>query len=907
MNYDLKPLYYPINSNHNALNKVLIYMNILLKICQNLYRLVAVREVSKQRVSNRDEYSFTPSRAQFLLCIGLKLTQIAFTKVRFAEKGIYVNGFSGRLLPYQDLLITPEIKTKLRFKFIQYHFKAAGKVNVLLQNEKDAKRIIQVAISELEKYIRDLCQTNSSELKFIEELTARLKRPKRYPAACLLNPLAKRAEEALGLFPESSLFLYLNHPKAKALEEARSMLADIQLTKEMAEKYFISHELKRSKDFFESIASHPLTAEQRLAVITDEDATLVLAGAGSGKTVVIVAKAAYLIENQISAPEEILLMAFGRDAANEMAERIKDFAGVNVDAMTFHALGNKIIRQVEGKGAPLAAHASDDAAYYLLIREILLNDLIKRADLRPLLLSWFTSLLNPYKNNWDFGSQEEYQSWVDSNEYRTLNGDKVKSFEELEIANWLHLNGIDYQYEPEYPHEIKSTEKGAYHPDFLLTESGVYIEHFGVRKEKAENGEYRLTTAPYIDRDSYLAGMEWKRSIHKQFNTTLVETFSYENVDGVLIDNLKEKLKDYIEIKPVSAEAALATLKDSGYMDSFTEAAGTFLKHFKSMQMTISDCSKKDSSNRAQAFLKIFKPLLDAYEKRLGNYIDFEDMINKATHYVETGRYKSPYKHLLIDEFQDISYGRARLIKALKNQHSDARIFAVGDDWQSIFRFAGSDIHLMQGFGEEFGGTLGEESGIYAQVDLGRTFRSVEEISIPAREFVLKNPDQIRKSVKAHKSSGKSSIFVEYYYAGKEFNALLNALDRVSKGSGGEKKTVLLLGRYNHLKPNNMAYLKKRYSNLDISFLSIHKSKGLEADHVIILKMKSGEEGFPVEIVDDPLLSMVLPKPERYSHAEERRLFYVALTRAKETVTLLVDREKPSVFVEQLANIISTR
>ena len=882
-------------------------MKILFKICKSLYRFLAGRGTPKLRTTISGEYSFKPSKTQIPLCIGLRFSKRAFTKMKFTEKGISVNGFSGRLLPYQDLLFTPEIKSKFGFKYIQYHFNAVGKVNVLLHSEKDAKRVIGLALSELEGYINDLCAHNSKELAFLEELTARLKRPKRYPAACILKPLVDRALEASNLFPASSLFLYLNHPKAKALEEARSMLADIQSTKKMAEKDFISHELKRCKGFFENIANHPLTDEQRLAVITDEDATLVLAGAGSGKTVVIVAKAAYLIENKISAPEEILLMAFGRDAANEMAARIKDYAGVNVDAMTFHALGNKIIRQVEGKGAPLAAHASDDAAYYLLIREILLNDLIKRADLRPLLLSWFTSLLNPYKNNWDFESQEEYQNWVDSNEYRTLKGDKVKSFEELEIANWLHLNGIDYQYEPVYPHEIQSTENGAYHPDFLLTESGVYIEHFGVRKGKVEGKEDRLVTAPYINRDSYLAGMEWKRAIHKQFNTTLIETYSYENVDGVLIDSLKEKLKDHVEIKPISAETALAALKDSGYMDSFTEAAGTFLKHFKSMKMTIGECSNKDGSNRAQAFLKIFKPLLDAYEKRLGNYIDFEDMINRATNYVETGRYKSPYKHLLIDEFQDISYGRARLIKALKNQQSDARVFAVGDDWQSIFRFAGSDIHLMQDFGEEFGGTLGKENSIYAQVDLGKTFRSVEEISIPAREFVLKNPDQIRKFVKAHKSSGKSSIFVEYYYAGKEFNALLNALDRVSKGSGGEKKAVLLLGRYNHLKPNNMAYLKKRYSNLDISFLSIHKSKGLEADHVIILKMKSGEEGFPVEIVDDPLLSMVLPKPERYSHAEERRLFYVALTRAKKTVTLLVDREKPSVFVEQLVNIISTR
>lgn len=108
------------------------------------------------------------------------------------------------------------------------------------------------------------------------------------------------------------------------------------------------------------------------------------------------------------------------------------------------------------------------------------------------------------------------------------------------------------------------------------------------------------------------------------------------------------------------------------------------------------------------------------YQDRLGERIDFEDMVNRATALVVSGRYESPFRHILVDEFQDISTGRARLIHALKTQHAEARIFAVGDDWQSIYRFAGSDIHIMRNFGREFGGVFAGHTGVHRTVDLGQ-------------------------------------------------------------------------------------------------------------------------------------------------------------------------------------------
>lgn len=276
-------------------------------------------------------------------------------------------------------------------------------------------------------------------------------------------------------------------------------------------------------------------------------------------------------------------------------------------------------------------------------------------------------------------------------------------------------------------------------------------------------------------------------------------------------------------------------------------------------------------------------------------------MIARATKYVVSGRYKSPYRHLLVDEFQDISEGRSKLLNALKSQHSDARIFAVGDDWQSIYRFTGSDIHLMQNFGQEFGGSFAGKNDVYSSVDLGRTFRSVDKIALPARTFVLKNPSQITKQVVPAGKAESASIKMAYYTKGDEEDVLNSALLEIQASASGDNPSVLLLGRYHFVRPENLSVLAAQYPSLSVRFMTVHGSKGLEADHIIILRAASGRMGFPSEIVEDPLLDLVLPKPEQFDHAEERRLFYVALTRAKNTVTILVDKQKPSSFARELA------
>ncbi len=777
-------------------------------------------------------------------------------------------------------------------------FKVAG------LKRTDVAKFVSLANAEWQRHFIVQVDRADDELRGLAEAIGRLEQPRRYPSACLLEPFLIRANQVLSALPTDIPEGVLPVEQQHVLNQVMQFQKNPQGIREAAIQAFIKAELEASKDFFDTIESNPLTPEQRLAVVTDEDATLVLAGAGSGKTSVIVAKAAHLIQRGIRQSDEVLLMAFGKDAAAEMASRIEERTGAAVDAMTFHALGYGIIREVENGAPALAPHASDDSQFRVLLRDILFNDIAKLPRLGALLLKWFSEFYWPYKSEWDFKTKDAYYQYVEAHELRTLQGELVKSFEEWEIANWLYVNGIAYEYEPDYEHDLPENDRTAYTPDFRLTESGVYIEHFGVRKEQGSNGQTRLTTAPHVDRKSYLEGMEWKRKVHEDHGTTLIETYSYERVEGRLTEALAEKIAPYVEPNPMPQELVFDQLSEMGQVDAFTQVLGTFLRHFKSSGTTLARCREKaeqlHDKVRGYAFLQIFEPLLKAYQDRLGARIDFEDMIVRATKHVKSGRYQSPYRHLLVDEFQDISDGRARLLMAIKAQHDDARIFAVGDDWQSIFRFTGADIHLMRNFGHEFGGRFAGKTGVHSSIDLGRTFRSVDKIALPARAFILKNPSQITKNVVPAGTTDTPAIRVAHYAWGQEEAALRSALDDICAMMASGQASVLLLGRYHFVKPETLPEIARGYPELTIRFMTVHASKGLEADHIVILRTSSDRLGFPSEIVDDPLLDLVLPEPEKYDHAEERRLFYVALTRARKTVTVLADRQKPSTFAREL-------
>ncbi|MBF2759359.1 MAG: UvrD-helicase domain-containing protein [Ectothiorhodospiraceae bacterium AqS1] len=729
--------------------------------------------------------------------------------------------------------------------------------------------------------------------------------PTRYPSACLVAPILVQAKDLSSNLLSNLPLGILSADIQSRARKIREFAENAQGMRDEAISRYEARQIPKWRDFFDVFENNPLTPEQRISIVADEDATLVLAGAGSGKTSVITAKAGYLIEAGIRKSEEVLLLAYAKDAAKEMSDRIEEKCGNPLKAKTFHSLAYEIIGEVEGSKPALALHASDDKAFMALIRDILRELMQTTPDISRAIIDWFSYARLEEKSEWDFKTKHDYYLYVERMDLRTLKNDKVKSFEELMIANWLYTNGIAYEYEPLYEHKVSTQGHRDYCPDFRLTKSGVYIEHFGVRREMDKDGGYRLTTASYVDREKYLEQMEWKREIHSRHQTTLIETFSYQNQEERLLKALADSVMQYETIAPIPQETLFDRVVELNQVDSFVQLIGTFLRHYKGGGYRIRDCREKaralNLGNRARAFLAIFEPLYVEYQKRLEDRIDFEDMIIRAAEYVESGKYSSPFKHILVDEFQDISQGRGRLVKALKARHPDARIFAVGDDWQSIYRFAGSDINLMREFASEFGGIFDERTGIHRVVDLGRTFRSVDRIAHAARKFVLQNPAQLKKTVKPAGIAKAPALRVVSIFHRDTEGKLEQVIRSLADESDRQKKTsVLLLGRYRYLAPSALPRWKREHSHLDIGFKTIHSSKGLEADHVIVLNLSRGRTGFPSEIVDDPLLAMVSPEAEPFENAEERRVMYVALTRARHTVTLMASAMMQSVFIKEL-------
>ena len=653
---------------------------------------------------------------------------------------------------------------------------------------------------------------------------------------------------------------------------------------------FVAEELVACRELFDTIESSPLTKAQRQAALTSEDNTLVVAGAGSGKTSVIVAKIAYQLHRDLVRPHEILGLAFSRDAASELEERLERRIGSPVKASTFHALGLQIIGQSTGRKPDVSVLATDQAKLLRFVQEVLEQSFIENGRLRVQLQRWMTVHFAPYKPPEAFAENVEYWEYLQNQNIRSLSGDLVKSFEECEIADFLHLNGVSFTYEAPYEHDTSTADRRQYKPDFRIGASGLYIEHFGIDR----NGK----TAPFVNQEEYTASMAWKREIHKSFGTRLIETYSWQQSEGTLIDALTEALeREGVELRPKAPDEALDELKAFGRVSRLANLLATFLSHQRSSRVSIE--SLRDAAGgfgrgvRNRAFLDIYEAVLDSYERVLAaaKEIDFNDMINMATDAVLAGKFAPPWRLITIDEFQDISRSRAGLIKALLSKNAEAQLFAVGDDWQAIYRFAGADIAVMRNFESEF--------GAQETVELNDTFRFGQTLADISSTFVRKNPSQTQREIRSRGDTSPAVVIV--YRSNEALEPIATALSAIADRSQGKETSVLLLGRYRHLKPGNLASLARSHSNLRVSYRTAHASKGLEADYVVIVDMVKGRLGFPCEVVDDPVLDMVLTDEEAFEDAEERRLFYVAITRARQAVFLLSD-ENESKFVRELAD-----
>jgi DNA helicase IV len=613
----------------------------------------------------------------------------------------------------------------------------------------------------------------------------------------------------------------------------------------------------------------PLTSRQKEAIIRNDNRVLTVAGAGTGKTSTVIGKVKYLLDRKWCKPEEILLLSFSKDAVMELEKRLKENGNDAVNTMTFHKLGLEIIKDATGEKAAIfdTNNLPSSISRYL-------TEMFQNPESQGVLVKFLAYHFYPDKTELDFKTKQAHLEYATGCDLRTLRDEKVKSNQEVQIANWLYLNGVNYRYEDAYTGSATGNkEYRVYKPDFYLPNYNIYIEHFGVNK----NGD----TAPWVPKDQYLSDMKWKKDLHAENMTTLVETYSFEFMDGSVFNTLEKNLSKLgVTFNPPSHEQLAGNKAIKERLKSTARLASTFMNLFKSgaheIQVLQNALPKIPLiKKRERTFLAMFQDILARYQQDLSlkREIDFGDMIIHASKHVESGRFKSPYKVIIVDEFQDIAQGRAWLMNSLLEQVPDSRLLCVGDDWQSIYRFTGSDIGLMTNYKNQWKQAV--------RIDLDKTFRFNSKILDFSTTFITSNPNQLMKSIIPASTRTTPAIHITSQSAGE----ILGHIKATNPSA-----TVLVLGRYGFTTP-------QCHDDDDVQAMTVHKSKGLEADYVVVNDVVAGKYGFPSEMQDDPIISMLLTDAQEFAHAEERRLFYVAVTRAKKDVWLQFNSQNPSCFI----------
>ena len=642
-------------------------------------------------------------------------------------------------------------------------------------------------------------------------------------------------------------------------------------------------------------------------------------GAGSGKTLTISGKVKYLIESKKAKNDEILLISFTDKAVKEMTERLQRI-NIDVTAKTFHKLGLDIITHFQQTRPVIATGEFLD----YIISDYFKKEILNFPEQIKHILEFMSGYLYIPEDISDFDNLGEYIDNFRNIDYETIKGkylkstqkeeskysEKVHRLDDLMIANFLFLNHIEYKYDFLYPYEAENTFKRKIKSNFFLPAYNLYLEHFSTD----EKGRSKFLTK--YEEQKYLAEISLKRNLYTVHNSKWIETYTYYNKDKTLLLKLKSLLlKNDIPLKNVDLQDIYQKIyifqKDKQF-EEFIKLITTFLSLFKSNNMNTSNIDKLLVENqnlnnfflksRNELFLKIFRHFFDFYEFSLQSTgkIDFNDMINKSTQIVNLGFIPQNYNYIIIDEYQDISVSRFKLIQALQKA-TNSKVMCVGDDWQSIYRFSGSDIDLFSNFEKYFGPSK--------LLKIEKTYRNSQELIDIASEFVTRNPSQLTKDLKSDKhilSPIKVVFYPEQVAEGVE-KAIRDIILEF-----GENSEILLLGRTrydvqvlenseNFEFSENMQKIKYiPFPNLSLSFLTVHKSKGLESDNVILLNMQNNLLGFPNRISSDPILSLVLANKEEYLYAEERRLFYVAITRTKNRTYLVAPQTHYSQFLEEL-------
>ncbi len=644
---------------------------------------------------------------------------------------------------------------------------------------------------------------------------------------------------------------------------------------------------RRDKNRFRELVDIPaeitLSEEQVIAATSHAKETLVVAGAGSGKTFVLVGRAKYLVGSDRTTEDKILMLAYNKDAAEELSLRTKA-SGISVTAQTFHGFGNSVIK-APGERTGVAFGDTGEVSKFLAHQ--LKNELSE--DSKSGLAKYFSQELVPYRDFEEFDSLNEYAAYVRATIPRTLMDEQVKSHGEWLIANFLFSNSISYSYEALY--EEGKSAKDRHKPDFSIWEQGktpIWIEYFGTDRSNS--------VAPGISKEGYLDGIKWKKEVHARNSTILIELYYYDLKEGTLLTKLEAALKQNgVELKPKSADEILAQANEIGYDSRFLKVCEQFLGHVRANRLSPAELTElAKAQERDKTFISVFNQFLSAYENELKRLKlpDYAELIHGAADAISNSEYEFGFTHVLVDEFQDISSDRNRLIDSMKVANPKLEVTCVGDDWQSIYRFSGSDVSIMR--------EASKPKMIRKRVDLTATYRLPQVIADISRNFILKNPLQLEKNVYSKSNLDVPGKVVTHWDMEQKENDqnLALVIERIGEDSKDPSKSLRVLARYVNNLPS-----KKYVENLwegPVDISSIHAAKGLEADYVVVMDMVQDFRGFPSTIEDDPVMRLVMPGKDLHQHGEERRLFYVALTRARRETHLISPVSAPSLFTLEM-------
>ncbi len=706
---------------------------------------------------------------------------------------------------------------------------------------------------------------------------------------------------------------------------------------------FLSRHLKKENAYLDDILKSvdpviKLDEEQRRVVLSDEDYTLVIAGAGAGKTTTVAAKVKYLVEKKGIKPEQILVISFTNKAVGELRDKINKALNINCPVTTFHKTGYAIIRKQDNEKPQVV----DGGFMFNVINNYLKGNILEQPELVDKLILFFGSYFDaPYEGE----DLNDFFNYISKSDFTTLKGnmseyseeiidkrtgkcisithERMRSSQEVQIANFLYLNQIEYKYERPYKYYILKSRK-PYTPDFTITQGDkvAYIEHFGITEEGKNNryNEEQLSR--------YKQEINDKVKLHKKHKTDLIYTFSGYSDGRSLLAHLQENLEKHgFTLNPRNPKEVfekIVNTEENKYILKLVKLVCTFIHNFKTNGFSVEDFSRfeRNSTNeRTKLFLSICQQCFLEYSKRLKekNAVDFEDMINDSVRILNEQQRigaELDFKYIIVDEYQDISRQRFDLTKEL-SKICKAKIIAVGDDWQSIYAYAGSDITLFTHFKESMGYGL--------ELKITKTYRNAQEVIDIAGGFIQKNQSQLRKdlispkhidqhviidtyteNVDRKQTAGKGG---RYYMIGEKVEAIVEKVLLENP-----KSSILLLGRYGfdafHLSHSGkFVYNEKtggvtstKFPNIALDFMTVHRAKGLGYDNVIIINARNEVYGFPSQVQDDPVLKYVVRDDHSIEYAEERRLFYVALTRTKNRVYLIAPQERPSSFVLELVD-----